>query len=166
MFDGELRTAIHPREISMPRIIVTADPVSSELTGKTPVLLDEHVHSVHLSTDHAAAQLVERLAWAVGDAETAERARVERHAPGPADEDSQISAPLERASPAQCIASRVPGRPVEERKRRRNASPRCIYGLSASGQAKPQKAAARQPQRSVADVLQLLAGPRLSVHRE
>ena len=56
----------------MPRIIVTADPVSSKLTSETPVLLDEHVHSVHLSTDHAAAQLVERLAWAVKDAESAE----------------------------------------------------------------------------------------------
>jgi hypothetical protein len=62
----------------MPRIIVTTDPVSSQLTDETPVLLDEHVHSVHLSTDHAAAQLVERLAWAVGDAESAELARAER----------------------------------------------------------------------------------------
>jgi hypothetical protein len=64
----------------MPRIIVTTDPVSSELTGESPVLLDEHVHSVHLSTDHAAAQLIERLAWAVSDAENAERARSERRA--------------------------------------------------------------------------------------
>jgi hypothetical protein len=62
----------------MPRIIVTADPVSSELTGESPVLLEEHVHSVHLSTGHAAAQLVERLAWAISDAEHAERARPAR----------------------------------------------------------------------------------------
>ena len=59
----------------MPRIIVTTDPVASDLTDETPVLLDEHVHSVHLSTGHAAAQLVERLAWAVSDAESAEVAR-------------------------------------------------------------------------------------------
>ncbi|MGO9322860.1 MAG: hypothetical protein ACLQBY_18945 [Solirubrobacteraceae bacterium] len=39
-----------------------------------PVLLDECVHSVHLSSDVAAAQLVERIAWAVSDAEHAERA--------------------------------------------------------------------------------------------
>jgi hypothetical protein len=58
----------------MPRVIVTADPVSSRPTD-THVLLDEHVHSVHLSTGHAAAQLVERLAWAISDAEDAERAR-------------------------------------------------------------------------------------------
>jgi hypothetical protein len=56
----------------MPRIIVTTDPPSQ--TGEDPVLLDERVNSVHLSTDHAAAQLVERLAWAIGDAERAERA--------------------------------------------------------------------------------------------
>jgi hypothetical protein len=57
----------------MPRIIVTTD-LSPRIDG-APVLLDERVHSVHLSTDHAAAQLVERLAWAIGDAETAERSQ-------------------------------------------------------------------------------------------
>ncbi|HWX98255.1 MAG TPA: hypothetical protein VNZ01_15535 [Solirubrobacteraceae bacterium] len=57
----------------MPRIIVTTDLPSQPHDG--PVLLDERVHSVHLSTDHAAAQLVERLAWAIRDAETAERAK-------------------------------------------------------------------------------------------
>ena len=56
----------------MPRIIVTTDPVASPVTD-APVLLDEHVHSVHLSDDHAAAQLVERLAWAINDAEDAEQ---------------------------------------------------------------------------------------------
>jgi len=56
----------------MPRIIVTTDPVSSEPTDERPVLLEEHVHSVHLSSGHAAAQLVQRLAWAVSDAEQAE----------------------------------------------------------------------------------------------
>jgi hypothetical protein len=64
----------------MPRIIVTTDPVASELTDETPVLLDEHVHSVHLSTGHAAAQLIERLAWAINDAESSERTRSERRA--------------------------------------------------------------------------------------
>ena len=56
----------------MPRIIVTTDP-SQRLTD-APVLLDERVHSVHLSSDLAVAQLVERIAWAVSDAEQAERA--------------------------------------------------------------------------------------------
>jgi hypothetical protein len=65
----------------MPRIIVMADPISSDLPEETPVLLDEQVRSVHLSTDHAASQLVQRLAWAVSDAETAESARSERPTP-------------------------------------------------------------------------------------
>ncbi len=55
----------------MPRITVTADPVSSK-SDAAPVLLSESVRSVHLSTEHAAAQLIQRLAWAVGDAEEAE----------------------------------------------------------------------------------------------
>jgi hypothetical protein len=56
----------------MPRVIVTTD--RSQQRADAPVLLDEHVDSVHLSSDLAAAQLVERIAWAIGDAEHAERA--------------------------------------------------------------------------------------------
>jgi hypothetical protein len=68
----------------MPRIIVTTDP--SQLSADVPVLLDEQVHSVHLSTGHAASQLVERIAWAISDAENVEgtgeqRARSLRRAP-------------------------------------------------------------------------------------
>lgn len=54
----------------MPRIIVTTEAQRDD--HGQPVLLDEHVRSVHLSTDHAAHQLIERLAWAVVDAETSE----------------------------------------------------------------------------------------------
>ena len=60
----------------MPRIIVTTDP--PEQSHESSVLLDELVHSVHLSTGHAAAQLVERLAWAISDGEEAEQARSDR----------------------------------------------------------------------------------------
>lgn len=64
----------------MPRIIVTTDPSDlTPLRSDTPVLFDEEVHSVHLSTGHAATQLVERLAWAISDAEAAESARADRH---------------------------------------------------------------------------------------
>lgn len=81
----------------MPRIIVTTDSTSRELTD-TPVLLDEQVHSVHLSTGHAAAQLVERLAWAVRDAENAEdtppapaaRERAESARPAPASSPRRV----------------------------------------------------------------------------
>jgi len=54
----------------MARIIVTTD------AGRridAPVLLDERVCPEHLSDDHAAAQLIERLGWAVTDADDAER---------------------------------------------------------------------------------------------
>lgn len=60
----------------MARIIVTADPTQAD---DPPVLLEESVSSVHLSTGHAAAQLVERLAWAITDAEDTERSV--RHGP-------------------------------------------------------------------------------------
>ena len=55
----------------MPRIIVTTD--RSQRGDDAPVLLDERIHSVHLSSDLAAAQLVQRIAWAIDEAEQAER---------------------------------------------------------------------------------------------
>jgi hypothetical protein len=61
----------------MARIIVTTDPHSRipepALSKGTTVTLDERVDSVHLCDDHASAQLIERLAWAVTDAEEAQR---------------------------------------------------------------------------------------------
>jgi hypothetical protein len=62
----------------MPRVIITTDP--SPLSTDAPVWLDEHVQSVHLSTHHAAAQFVERLAWAISDAEDAGGAQPVRRA--------------------------------------------------------------------------------------
>ena len=63
----------------MPRIIVTTDHPPEP--GRPAVLLDEIVQSVHLSTGHAAAQLVERLAWAIIDAEGGEGQRSRKPAP-------------------------------------------------------------------------------------
>ena len=54
----------------MARIIVTTDRNGSL---PAPALLDERVCSDHLSDDHSAAQLIERLGWAISDAEDAER---------------------------------------------------------------------------------------------
>jgi hypothetical protein len=53
----------------MAKIIVKAD----DPTGDAPVLLEESVSAVHLSTGHAAHQLLERLNWALNDAEELER---------------------------------------------------------------------------------------------
>jgi hypothetical protein len=61
----------------MPRVIVITDQAPP---GQAPVLLDERVNSVHLSTDHAALQFIERLGWAISDAEDAERVKVHRPA--------------------------------------------------------------------------------------
>jgi hypothetical protein len=62
----------------MPRIIVTTDPLeghrSATARAETSVLLDERVDPVHLCDDHAAEQLIERLAWAVSDAAERQRA--------------------------------------------------------------------------------------------
>jgi hypothetical protein len=62
----------------MARIIVTPDPVERDgsvaTEGEEPVLLDERVYSLHLRDGHAANQLIQRLAWAVSDAETREHA--------------------------------------------------------------------------------------------
>jgi hypothetical protein len=55
----------------MARIIVTTDPTGRQ---DAPVLLEESVNSVHLGNDHSAAQLIERLGWAITDAEDIERA--------------------------------------------------------------------------------------------
>jgi hypothetical protein len=49
----------------MPRIIVTTE---QSKRPDAPVLLDEWVYPEHLCDDHAAAQLVERIGWAVNDA--------------------------------------------------------------------------------------------------
>jgi hypothetical protein len=76
----------------MPRIIVITQPIHTpraaevlldedvysvqpiHTPGAAEVVFDEDVYSVHLSTRHAAGQLVERLSWAVRDAEASEAA--------------------------------------------------------------------------------------------
>jgi hypothetical protein len=52
----------------VPRIIVTTDPVDQN----APVTLDERVAAIHVSDRHSSSQLMERLAWAVQDAERVE----------------------------------------------------------------------------------------------
>jgi hypothetical protein len=56
----------------MPRVIVMTDHAEPSQRGAT-VLLDESVHSLHLDNDHAAIQFVERIGWAISDAEELER---------------------------------------------------------------------------------------------
>jgi hypothetical protein len=56
----------------MARIIVTADSPTDALGAR---LYEERVNALLLESAHASAQLLERLAWAVADAEEAERRR-------------------------------------------------------------------------------------------
>ena len=52
----------------MARIIVIADvPVQPNIDA--PVLLDEEVRPDHLADEHASHQIIERVAWAVLDAQ-------------------------------------------------------------------------------------------------
>jgi hypothetical protein len=51
----------------MARIIVTPDEQTDV------VLFDENVYPVHLDNELSSLQVAERLAWAVSDAEAAER---------------------------------------------------------------------------------------------
>ena len=54
----------------MPRILVTTEPISKPDLG---VMLDEHVATSDLASNHFAAQLIERIGWALLDAEQSER---------------------------------------------------------------------------------------------
>jgi hypothetical protein len=56
----------------MPRVIVTIDQ-DKQQAASAPVLLNEYVDSLHLDDSHSAAQFVERLGWAISDAENLER---------------------------------------------------------------------------------------------
>jgi hypothetical protein len=58
------------KEADVPRIIVQTDKTEAQ---DAAVLLEERVNATHLETDHSCAQLIERLGWAVLDAEDLER---------------------------------------------------------------------------------------------
>jgi len=60
----------------MPQIIVTADKATDR--ADTSVMLRERVNLSDFESDHFAAQLVERLGWAVSDADEVEQDKRER----------------------------------------------------------------------------------------
>jgi hypothetical protein len=55
----------------MPQIIVMADTVAKD--GQAPVMFRERVNVRDFESRHFAHQLVERLGWAVGDADAVDR---------------------------------------------------------------------------------------------
>jgi hypothetical protein len=63
----------------MPQIIVTADSPSED--GVPPIMFRERVSVSDFESRHFAAQLVERLSWAVGDADEVNRRSARRSEP-------------------------------------------------------------------------------------
>lgn len=55
----------------MPQIIVTADGPAED--GKPPIMFRERVSVSDFESQHFAVQLLERLGWAVGDADEVNR---------------------------------------------------------------------------------------------
>jgi len=53
----------------MARVIVMPD---GEIGEQTPILFDEQVSAIHVDNRHSAFQLIERLSWAIHDAEAIE----------------------------------------------------------------------------------------------
>lgn len=59
-------TSAERSEKPVPRVTVTTDP----LEGEPPrTLMDEFVDPIHLESEHSADQFVERLGWAIVEAE-------------------------------------------------------------------------------------------------
>jgi hypothetical protein len=56
----------------MPTIIVQSNTPSTEQDSTATTILLEDVQPEHLASDHHAAQLIERVGWAVSDAKDAE----------------------------------------------------------------------------------------------
>jgi hypothetical protein len=54
----------------MPRVIVTSDRPQHD----APVTLEETVETVHVGDEHASRQLLQRIVWAIEDAERVEAA--------------------------------------------------------------------------------------------
>jgi hypothetical protein len=61
----------------MARILVVADKPPAHIPRRphidAPVLMDEEVKPEHLADEHTSQQIIERMAWAVLDAQEATR---------------------------------------------------------------------------------------------
>ncbi len=66
-------TSEHERTESMPRIRIMTDPRAAD---EASVMLDERICTSDLSSAHFARRLLERIGWAVADADDTERHQV------------------------------------------------------------------------------------------
>jgi hypothetical protein len=102
------------------------------------VLLDEQVHSIHLDSEHSAWQFVERLVWAVGDAEHTERL--------PA---GQRAATALRAPTAERVAAALHAASTERVAQAARAHPRRVHERAGQQPARPRQGARRGQARPV-----------------
>jgi hypothetical protein len=93
----------------VPQIIVTAD--SAAAFGEGAVTLRERVSVADFESEHFATQLVERLGWAVADADEAERISEPEASAEPFADPNEPMAdpvdPVEHAEPMSAAAERV-----------------------------------------------------------
>lgn len=90
----------------MPQVIVTADRGAA--FGEGAVTLRERVSVADFESEHFATQLVERLGWAVGDADEAERVSVVATPAEPfRDPGESMPDPADPGEPAPNAADRV-----------------------------------------------------------
>jgi hypothetical protein len=87
----------------MPQIIVTADHGAG--FGEGAVTLRERVNVADFQSEHFATQLLERLGWAVGDADEVER--VGGSIDAPAEPVTDPSEPADSAEPIPGARARV-----------------------------------------------------------
>ncbi len=100
----------------MPRIIVMANTPSE--SGERTVMFTERVTVSDFDSDHFQNQLVERLSWAVGDADAVEQGRQPDPGydgePDPGNDDEAVLQPehqlSEPASRHQPVSRRQPAR--------------------------------------------------------
>jgi hypothetical protein len=88
----------------MPRVLVLASERADR--DDATVLFDELVHAVHLSSDHSAMQFIERLSWAISDAEDDELHQSRAIAP------SRLPTPRSRVRAGQSHTQERAPRPV------------------------------------------------------
>jgi len=81
----------------MPQIIVTAGPTDQQ--GQAAVTLRERVSPADFESERFAANLVERLGWAVLDATEEERQEVGRERPLEVEEPAPASEPKPTPEP-------------------------------------------------------------------
>jgi hypothetical protein len=90
----------------VPQIIVTADRGAA--FGEGPVMLRERVSLADFESEHFATQLVERLGWAVGDADEVERvSELDAPARSSADPSEPMSDPAGPGEPLTGAADRL-----------------------------------------------------------